>query len=59
MIGRRKGHRVAVVMPDNVTLERRQLIALHGAEVIDSRAPSARTAPSRSRASSWPATRAS
>ena len=36
MIGRRKGYRVAVVMPDNVTLERRQLIALHGAEVIDS-----------------------
>ncbi len=36
MIGRRKGFRVAVVMPDNVTLERRQLVALHGAEVIDS-----------------------
>jgi len=36
MIGRRKGYRVAVVMPDNVTLERRALIALHGAEVIDS-----------------------
>ena len=36
MIGRRKGYRVAVVMPDNVTLERRQLIALHGGEVIDS-----------------------
>jgi cysteine synthase B len=31
MIGRRKGYRVAVVMPDNVTLERRQLVALHGA----------------------------
>jgi cysteine synthase B len=39
MIGRRKGYRVAVVMPDNVTLERRQLIALHGAEVIDSPGP--------------------
>jgi cysteine synthase len=36
MIGRRKGYRVAVVMPDNVTVERRALIALHGAEVIDS-----------------------
>jgi len=36
MIGRRKGYRVAVVMPDNVTSERRALIALHGAEVIDS-----------------------
>lgn len=36
MIGRRKGYRVAVVMPVNVTVERRALIALHGAEVIDS-----------------------
>lgn len=36
MIGRRRGYRVAVVMPDNVTEERRALIALHGAEVIDS-----------------------
>jgi cysteine synthase B len=36
MIGRRKGYRVAVVMPDNVTAERRALVALHGAEVIDS-----------------------
>ncbi|HET7180864.1 MAG TPA: cysteine synthase family protein, partial [Candidatus Limnocylindrales bacterium] len=36
MIGRRKGYRVAVVMPDNVTSERRALLALHGAEVIDS-----------------------
>ena len=36
MIGRRKGYRVAVVMPDNVTAERRALLALHGAEVIDS-----------------------
>src|SRR6476619_7402862 len=36
MIGRRKGYRVAVVMPDNVTNERRQMAALFGAEVIDS-----------------------
>jgi [CysO sulfur-carrier protein]-thiocarboxylate-dependent cysteine synthase len=36
MIGRRKGHRVALVMPDNVTQERRQMAALFGAEVIDS-----------------------
>ena len=36
MIGRRKGYRVAVVMPDNVTAERRALVALHGAEIIDS-----------------------
>ena len=36
MIGRRKGYRVAVVLPDNVTQERRQLLTLFGAEVIDS-----------------------
>jgi len=36
MIGRRKGYRVALVMPDNVTNERRQMAALLGAEVIDS-----------------------
>ena len=36
MIGRRKGYRVALVTPDNVTNERRQMAALFGAEVIDS-----------------------
>jgi [CysO sulfur-carrier protein]-thiocarboxylate-dependent cysteine synthase len=36
MIARRKGYRVACVLPDNVTQERRQLLALFGAEVIDS-----------------------
>jgi [CysO sulfur-carrier protein]-thiocarboxylate-dependent cysteine synthase len=36
MLAKRRGYRVAVVVPDNVTLERRQLLALHGAEVIDS-----------------------
>src|SRR3990172_8803941 len=36
MIGRRKGCRVALVMPDNVTNERRQMAALFGAEIIDS-----------------------
>ena len=36
MIGRRKGYRVALVMPANVTNERRQMAALFGAEVIDS-----------------------
>ncbi len=36
MIGRRKGYKVALVMPDNFTVERRQLAALFGAEVIDS-----------------------
>src|SRR3954454_23092 len=36
MIGRRKGYRVALVMPDNVSNERRQMAALFGAEVIDS-----------------------
>jgi [CysO sulfur-carrier protein]-thiocarboxylate-dependent cysteine synthase len=36
MIARRAGYRVAAVMPDNVTPERRQLLALYGAEIIDS-----------------------
>ena len=36
MIGRRKGYRVALVMPDNITQERRQMAALYGAEIIDS-----------------------
>ncbi len=36
MIGRRKGYRVTLVMPDNITTERRQMAALFGAEVIDS-----------------------
>ncbi len=36
MIGRRKGYRVALVMPDNVTQERRQMAALYGAEIVDS-----------------------
>jgi len=36
MIARRKGYRVAVVLPDNVTTERRQLLHLFGAEIIDS-----------------------
>jgi cysteine synthase B len=36
MIGRLKGYRVALVMPDNVTHERRQVAALFGAEIIDS-----------------------
>ena len=36
MIARRKGYRVALVMPDNVTMERRQVAAMFGAEIIDS-----------------------
>ncbi len=36
MIARRRGYRVAVVLPDNVTPERRQLLGLFGAEIIDS-----------------------
>ncbi len=52
MIGRRKGYRVALVMPDNVTNERRQMAALFGAEVIDSPGR-ARLATARS---PWPST---
>ena len=36
MIARRKGYRIALVMPDNVTPERRQTARLFGAEIIDS-----------------------
>ena len=36
MIARRKGYRIAVVMPENVTRERRSLLTLFGAEIIDS-----------------------
>jgi cysteine synthase B len=36
VIALRRGYRLAVVMPDNVTPERRQLLAILGAEIIDS-----------------------
>ena len=36
MIARRKGYRIALVMPDNVTPERRQVAELFGAEIIES-----------------------
>jgi [CysO sulfur-carrier protein]-thiocarboxylate-dependent cysteine synthase len=36
MIGAYKGYRVKVVMPTNVSPERRQLLELYGAEVVDS-----------------------
>jgi cysteine synthase B len=34
MIGRRKGYKVKVVVPENITVERRQLLELYGAEII-------------------------
>jgi len=34
MIGRRKGYRVKVVMPENVSPERQQLLALYGAAIV-------------------------
>ena len=36
MIGRLKGYKVAVVMPDNVSVERVQLLEAYGAEIISS-----------------------
>src|SRR4029078_10973508 len=36
LVGRLKGYRVKVVMPANVSPERRQLLELYGAEVVDS-----------------------
>ena len=36
MIGRMKGYKVAVVMPENVSVERVQLLEAYGAEIIPS-----------------------
>jgi [CysO sulfur-carrier protein]-thiocarboxylate-dependent cysteine synthase len=36
MLGHRLGHRVTLVMPDNVTQERREVVRLFGAEIIES-----------------------
>jgi [CysO sulfur-carrier protein]-thiocarboxylate-dependent cysteine synthase len=36
MICRLKGYRLAVVMPDNVTRERRQMLEIYGAQIIES-----------------------
>ena len=36
MICRIRGYRLAVVMPDNVTRERRQMLEMYGASIIDS-----------------------
>jgi len=36
LVGRLKGYQVRVVMPTNVSPERRQLLELYGAEVVDS-----------------------
>jgi cysteine synthase B len=34
MIARRRGYRITVVVPENVTVERRQLLELYGAEIV-------------------------
>ena len=34
MIARRRGYRITVVVPENVTVERRQLLDLYGAEIV-------------------------
>lgn len=34
MVGRRKGYRVTIVMPDNATPERKQLLELYGAKIV-------------------------
>jgi [CysO sulfur-carrier protein]-thiocarboxylate-dependent cysteine synthase len=36
MIARRKGYRLIAVMPENVSAERRALLQLYGAEIVDS-----------------------
>ena len=53
MICRRKGYPLQVVMPDNVTEERTQLLRMYGAEIVYSEGARAPTARSRWR-SSWP-----
>ncbi len=39
MICRRKGYKLKVVMPDNVTAERAQLLSMYGAEIVYSEGP--------------------
>ena len=53
LVARLKGYRLTCVMPENVTEERRRLLRLYGAEIVESPGARARTAPSASR-SSWP-----
>ncbi|MDE0496115.1 MAG: cysteine synthase family protein [Acidimicrobiaceae bacterium] len=36
MLGQRRGYRVKIVLPGNVTAERRQMLEIFGAEIIDS-----------------------
>ena len=36
MVGRLKGYRVTVVVPENITVERRQLLEIFGAEIVPS-----------------------
>ncbi|MHB8400253.1 MAG: PLP-dependent cysteine synthase family protein [Candidatus Limnocylindrales bacterium] len=36
MLARRKGYSITLVMPDNVTVERRQMAELFGAQIVDS-----------------------
>jgi cysteine synthase B len=39
LVARLKGYRLTCVMPENATEERRQLLRLYGAEIVDSPAP--------------------
>jgi cysteine synthase B len=34
MIGRKKGYKVEIVIPDNVSIERKQVLKLYGAEIV-------------------------
>ena len=55
MVAQRKGYRLSVVMPDNASDERDQLLELFGAEIVFTPATRGRTARSRS-PGRWPPT---
>ena len=56
LVAKLRGYPLTCVLPANVTEERRRLLRLYGAEIVDSPARRARTAPCGSRSSSPSAT---
>ena len=58
LVAKLRGYHLRVVMPENVSIERRQLLEIFGADIVDSPARRAATARSASPRSSRPTTRA-